>query len=68
MKGETRKPIGYVIATVKMPLYQGDRIEERERAEEWPWFEYREPGINDKGGLAVCRRECETLKVKIERK
>ena len=56
-----REPIGHVIATVKLPLYEGDRTDMN-----WNDFVYEEPGITDYGSLGVCRRDCETLEARVE--
>lgn len=55
-----RKPIGYVEAVVRMPLYAGDRTDGA-----WRWFEYAEPGITDGGEIGVCRRPVETINAKV---
>lgn len=52
-----RKQIGYVEATVRLPIYEGDKT-----SGDFPWFEYVEPGITKDGDLGVCRRECVTVK------
>lgn len=57
---EKREPIGYVEATVRFKLYEGDKYEDSK----FPWFEYAEPGIYG-SELACCRRECETVGFKV---
>ena len=47
--------IGYVIATVRVPVHEGDRQAVGE------WFEYVEPGVSSDGQLGVIRRECRLL-------
>jgi hypothetical protein len=60
---EKRTPIAYLIATVKFPLYEGDKID---RPGGWNDFIYEEPGIAPGGQLATCRRECQTLEARVE--
>lgn len=54
-----REPIGYVIATVRMPLYEGDQYDR----ESWDWFIFEEPAIDytAAGGIGVARRDCQTI-------
>jgi hypothetical protein len=54
--------IGYVIATVKLPLHEGDNYD---RDGFWPWFMWEEPAIVD-GQMGVSRRECETVEARVE--
>lgn len=70
MASENRQPIGYVTATVKFPLYEGDKIAplnpgDKFTSADFPWFEFREPGITPEGVLGVCTRKCETLSVSV---
>lgn len=58
---EPRKIIGHVVASVKFPLYEGDKIDGK-----WTWFEYAEPGVTKSGNLGVCTRQCETLEARVE--
>ena len=58
---EKRKPIGHVVATVTLPLYDGDHLDRSS----WNDFIYEEPGIKD-GQLAVCRRDCKTISFSVE--
>ena len=50
-----RQPIGYVVATVRVPVYEGDRREVGQ------WFEYSEPGATATGQLGTIRRECQLI-------
>lgn len=58
---EERQPIGFVEATVRFPLYEGDRTDG-----DWDWFEFREPGINKNGELGTCVRKCEVIKAEVK--
>jgi hypothetical protein len=58
-----RKPIGKVVATVEFPIYEGDKIDFGHN--DFPWFEYREPGITTSGEVASCVRACTTIKAKV---
>ena len=60
---KSRKQVGYLVATVKFPLYEGDKIDR----DYWPDFEYREPGIDERGNLGVCVRTCDTIEAKVEK-
>ena len=60
LRDPARTPIGYVKATVSLPLYQGDKLDGP-----WDWFEYAEPGITSHWTIGVCRRECKTLSAKV---
>ena len=64
---KSRKQVGYLVATVKFPLYEGDKIDR----DYWPDFEYREPGIrtnnNGTASLGVCVRTCDTIEAKVEK-
>lgn len=53
--------IGYVEATVRFPLYEGDDL----LSDEFPWFVYDAPGIAPDGYFATCRRECQTVSAKV---
>ena len=59
---EERKPVGYVIAKVRFPVYQEDDIP----GPSFDWFEYRQPGIGvDSDKIGICIRKCETLEAEI---
>ena len=49
-----RKPIGYLEATVTIPLYEGDTV-----GQEGPgaWWEYGEPCVTANGALGECKRQ-----------
>lgn len=55
---DERVPIGKVVAVVEFPIYDGDTPE---GLSEFPWFEYREPGITKGGELGTCVRKCKTI-------
>jgi len=57
-----RKPIGFVEATVRFPLYEGDQYEGRT----FDFFEYREPGITSKGDIGTCVRKVEVVKSEVK--
>lgn len=61
MKDE-RTPIGFVEATVRFPLYEGDNTDRNA----WDWFEFREPGITSTGEIGVCVRKCEVIKAEVK--
>ena len=61
MSKETRKPVAFVEATVRFPLYDGDV-----REGSWNWFEYREPGVTANGELGVCSRPVSVLKAEVK--
>lgn len=56
-----RKPVAFVEATVRFPLYDGDT-----RNSSWNWFEYREPGVTFTGELGVCSRPVTVLKAEVK--
>lgn len=56
----TRQPIGYVEATVRFPIYEGDNLESA-----WDDFVYDEPGITTDGQLSTCTRQCQTLEAHV---
>lgn len=60
---DTRKPIGYVVATVKFPVYEGDDIGE---GRTFDWFEYREPSITANGDIGTCVRKCKVNSAKVD--
>lgn len=57
-----QKLVGYVTATVRMPIYENDNVDRKS----WDWFVFEEPIVNDKGSLVSARRDCETLESKFE--
>ena len=62
MTTETRTPIGYVQATVQVPLYEGDNLE---GSSDFDWFIYEEPGITPDGQLGVVRRKCNVVTTEV---
>jgi hypothetical protein len=65
---EKRVPIGFVEATVRFPLYEGDKTTTPGGySMTWDWFEYNEPGITETGEIGTCRRKCEVLKAEVKR-
>lgn len=48
-----RKIIGYLEATVRIPLYEGDEFDSKGPG---AWWEYQQPGITSAGTLGVCAR------------
>lgn len=61
-----KQPIGYVIATVKMPLYEGDNYDRTL----WNDFVYEEaalvPDWNGNMTLGVAKPNCKTLEARVE--
>lgn len=55
-----RKPLGYVTAIVRFPIYEGE-----EENEAFDWFEFRLPGVDRNSGVGICMRECETLDAQV---
>lgn len=56
-----RKPVAYVEAVVRFPLYEGDDPSDEGG---YDWFVYEQPGIKD-GELAVCRRPVKKISHKV---
>ena len=52
-----RSPTHYLTATVRIPIYAGDKLDR----DSWDWFEFREPGITQSGEIATCVRKAETI-------
>ena len=61
-----RQPIAYLIATVRFPLYEGDKIDRAGGSASWNDFVYEEPGVTRDGQFGTCRRDCETIEARIE--
>lgn len=61
-----RKPIGYVEAVVRLPLYEGDGEGDRLEDGSYDWFEYRQPGIKN-GRVGECRRPVTLVSHKVVR-
>lgn len=53
-----RQPIAHIIATVRMPVYEGDKLSDNQISN---WFEFRQPGITEDGDIGVCKRPVELL-------
>lgn len=60
----TMSPIGFVVATVRVPIFADDALGENNKLGDW--FEYAEPGITNHGSLGVCRREAKIIEQRYE--
>lgn len=62
-----RNPIGFAEVVVRIPLFEGDKIQhdgQDDLNNSFDWFEFAQPGIKgDK--LATCRRKVTVQHVKI---
>jgi hypothetical protein len=60
---DDRIPVGYVTATVQIPLYEGDRISADFGL--WDWFEFKQPGITEGGEIGVCIRPVKLIQASV---
>ena len=58
---ENKKPVAFVEAVVRFPLYEEDK-----RDGCWDWFEYREPGFTENGEIGVCTRLVTVLRAEVK--
>lgn len=59
-ESKTATPIGYVEATVRIPVYAGDDLDGS-----WDWFEYAQPGLTPGGEVGVCKRPVQLIDAKV---
>ena len=52
--GDERTPIGFLEATVRIPIFEGDHYEGNGPGD---WWEYAQPGVAKGGVLGTCRRK-----------
>lgn len=49
-----RKPVAYLEAVVRIPLYDGDEYGPNGPGD---WWEYAQPGFGGPTGIGLCRRK-----------